>query len=91
MQHQAGEVAQLEQRHEDVDGGQRRAERLQLHHLLQPGEELVLVGWTVAHPAERKHQLLDHLVNTNKSTKKSLCPVQYANVFVRMLTVPRVD
>lgn len=68
MEHQAGEVAQLEQRHEDVDGGERGAERLQLHHLFQPREELLLVGWAVAHPAEREHQLLDHLRATDKHT-----------------------
>lgn len=28
VQHRAGEVSQLEERHEDVDGGERRAERL---------------------------------------------------------------
>lgn len=61
VQHQAGKMSQLEQRHEDVDGGQWRAERLQLHHLLQPREELLLVGRAVTHPAEREHQLLDHL------------------------------
>lgn len=43
VQHRAGEVSQLEERHEDVDGGERRAERLQLYHLLQTGEELLFV------------------------------------------------
>lgn len=61
VQHQAGKMSQLEQRHEDVDSGERRAERLQLHHLLQPREELLLIGRTITHPAEWKHQLLDHL------------------------------
>lgn len=28
VQHRAGKVSQLEERHEDVDGGERRAERL---------------------------------------------------------------
>ena len=66
VQHQGGEVAQLEQGHEDVDGGQGRAQRLQLQHHLQLGEQLLLVGRPVAHPAEGEHQLLDHLKGANQ-------------------------
>lgn len=71
MQDQAGKMSQLEQRHQNVDGGERRAERLQLYDLLQPREELLIVGRTVTHPAEREHQLLDHL-RTHKHTCRVL-------------------
>lgn len=67
MQHRPGEVSQLEERHEDVDSGEWRAERLHLHHFLQAGEKLLLVGRPVAHAAEREHQFLDHL-RTRKRT-----------------------
>lgn len=61
VQHRAWEVTQLEKRHKDVDGGQRRTERFQLHHFLEAGEKLLLVRRAVAHPAEWEHQFLDHL------------------------------
>lgn len=84
VQHQAGEMPQLEQRHEDVDGGERRAERFQLHHLLQPREELLLVGWTVTHPTEREHQLLDHL-RTHRQTHLQSPVYKYLSLWKRGL------